>query len=267
MPYSPRTIVTRYLNRLMLRSDLPAEVQEDFLHLNAVTRSYTKPRDILLEGDSSSFSFIVASGMVSRARSRCDGRRQILSLHIPGDMVYLQSSMGFPLDHDVRVHSNTRLLAIAGADLIDLAQRHSQFSHALWLDMAVEAGILREHAVSLGSRDARQRILHLLMELTERYRAVGMAEEGRITLPLNQTELSEVLGITVVHLNRTVQALRREGLVEWQGHSVRIVDHGAAEQAADFNPSYLHLEKLERDRQSLITVTERRTPRRSAASM
>lgn len=258
MPHSPRTVVTRYLERLGSRSDLPLALQQEFSQLQTAARSYVKSRDILLEGDESSFSFIVASGLVSRARSRSDGRRQILSLHIPGDMVYLQSSLGFPLDHDVRVHAHTRLLAISGLDLIQLAKRYPQFSHALWLDMAVETGILREHTVSLGSRDARQRILHLLLELNERYRAVGMMEDGGIILPLNQAELSEVLGITVVHLNRTVQSLRREKLIEWQGNRVRILDQTAVEHEADFNPTYLHIGKASNSRRSLTAMDERR---------
>ncbi len=247
MPYSPRAILSRYLKKIGSRRPIFAAAQHEFLQLRTVASSYAKSKDILLDGDVSDVSFIVASGMVSRSKTSREGKRQILALHVPGDMIYLQSAMPFPLDHDIRAHPNTRLLAVYGSDLAALAATHQDFGQALWLDAAIEIAILREWAVSLGRRDATQRLSHLILELAERYRAVELLTNEGFPMPLNQQDLSEALGMTIIHLNRVAQALRRQGLIEWRGHRVKIINWKSLRAGADFDSGYLRLPRPETD--------------------
>ena len=128
--------------------------------------------------------------------------------------------------------------------LQDITERYPRLGRIYWFSTNVDAAIHRELALSLGQRSAISRMAHLFCELhvAARPRRPGEAATA-MNLPLTQRELSECLGLTVVHANRTLQELRRRGLVELENRQLTILDRAGLEGVAEFDPSYLYLEQ------------------------
>ena len=124
-----------------------------------------------------------------------------------------------------------------------------------WLMTNIDAAIHREWVLSLGRRSALSRMAHLFCELRVRLGVVGMADEMGYDLPLTQTDLAECLGLTSVHVNRTLKELRERGLVEFRGGRVTILDLEGLERVAEFDPAYLYLEKSPAERCRTIIST------------
>jgi CRP-like cAMP-binding protein len=120
--------------------------------------------------------------------------------------------------------------------------QHPRITQALWWSTLVDEATLREWVVNLGQRNAYERAAHLLCELFVRLRAVGLTNGNACELPITQSELGDTLGLTIVHTNRMLQDLRRDGLIELKGKYLTILDLSALKQVALFNPNYLHLE-------------------------
>lgn len=116
-----------------------------------------------------------------------------------------------------------------------------RLQQALTWDLLVQLATQREWTVNLGQRSAIERIAHLLCELFVRLKAVGLCVNGACQIPLTQTDLSEAAGITPVHVNRTIQELRSQGMIHWKGRDVEVPDMEALKRLAMFNDNYLHL--------------------------
>src|SRR5690606_20024995 len=127
------------------------------------------------------------------------------------------------------------------ARLFDLLERHHRITTALWSTTLVEESISREWLVSIGKRSAIERTAHLLCEICMRLSVVGQSHDARFALPLTQSELADALGLSTVHVNRTLQELRRKGLIVFQGGVVEILDFKALAEQGLFSPAYLHL--------------------------
>ncbi len=130
------------------------------------------------------------------------------------------------------------------ARLADITQRYPRLGRIYWFSTNVDAAIHRELALSLGQRSAISRMANLFCELHARLDLVGRVSGNSYELPLTQRELSECLGLTVVHANRTLQELRRRGLVEFENRKMRILDMAGLEGVAEFDASYLYLDRL-----------------------
>lgn len=113
-------------------------------------------------------------------------------------------------------------------------------THALWRETLIHAAIYREWVENLGSRQALGRVAHLLCELTTRMEFVGLADNGNFRLPLTQQDVADACGLSVVHVNRTIQELRGLGLIEWQNHTVTLLRPEELKAASEFSPEYLH---------------------------
>jgi CRP-like cAMP-binding protein len=125
----------------------------------------------------------------------------------------------------------------------DLIERHPHLGRVYWFLTNLDAAIHREWALSLGQRSALSRMANLFCELYARLELVGQASSSGYEFPLTQRELSECLGLTVVHVNRTLQELRRRGLVELENRQLTILNRRGLEGVAEFDPSYLYLDR------------------------
>jgi CRP-like cAMP-binding protein len=125
----------------------------------------------------------------------------------------------------------------------EITQRYPRLALIYWLSTNIDAAVTRELALSLGQRSAISRMAHLFCELYVRLDAVGRARPDGYEFPLTQRELAECLGLTVVHVNRTVQELRRRNLVELENRHLTILDRRGLEGVAEFDPSYLYLDR------------------------
>lgn len=199
--------------------------------------------DLIREGDRPDGVNLVLSGWACRYKQLEDGRRQIISFFVPGDLCDYPMYLLREMDHSVGTLTPVTFTQIPRAAMEDLTGRHPRIGRALWWETLVCVAIQREWTVSLGQRDAAERIGHLLCELFLRLRCVGLTRDDSCDLPLTQADLGEAMGLSTVHVNRTLQHLRGAGLIALKGGVLTIPDFRALQDASLFNPNYLHLER------------------------
>jgi len=208
------------------------------------TRSLRAGEDIVLQGDSPTECCFVIDGLICRYILTSGGGTQIVSFHIPGDLPD-RDSLHLPhLDHSIAAISQARVAFIPHEALQDLATRFPNIAVALWRDAVIDAGVFRQWLASLGRRNAKQRVAHLICEVFSRMADLGLADGDHFRFPVTQSQLGDALGLSSVHINRTLQELRAEKLIVWNGPVVTIPSLEDLSEAGEFDPSYLRLKPL-----------------------
>ncbi len=200
---------------------------------------------IVREFDRAEHSCLLRSGFAYRHKVIGDGSRQILSIHMAGDLVDLQNSLLHTADHSVQALTTADIVLIPRAAIQALAIARPAVGMAMWLDTLVDASIFREWIANVGRRDSRTRTAHVLCEFALRQEDAGLGERGHYELPMTQEQLADVLGLTSVHVNRTLKSLEADGLISRNKRAVTIASWEALRKAGDFNPNYLHLELMD----------------------
>lgn len=167
-----------------------------------------------------------------------DGRRVFLSAHVAGDLIDLFGLLIPRLDHGVTALTACGTAAVPHDKLLRITQDHPHPTRLLWLETALEGAVHREWLLGRG-QDADGRLAWFPCEMTARLELVGPVTDDAFEPPLSQIQLSAVLGLTAVHLSRTIKALRATGVVEWQGRHIRILDRARLMAAGQFDPTYL----------------------------
>jgi CRP-like cAMP-binding protein len=201
--------------------------------------------DILREGERVDECHLVVSGMAARYKILPDGSRQIFAFLVPGDLCDAEVFILERMDHSVAALSETRCAIIPAATMKELLREVSCLAEALWWGTMTDLAVLRERIVDHGRRDARERIAHLFYELLVRYRMVGGTEDESFPFPITQEELADATGLTPVHVNRTLQHLREDGLIELHGKVLKVLDPARLKTVAGFSADYLHLQRVE----------------------
>ena len=205
-----------------------------------------RPHEYLVrEGDKPSRSCLIVSGFAVRHKVAGNGGRQIFSIHMKGDLADLQNVLLGVADHNLQALSNVEAAMIPLEAIQEIAFRRPTIGTAMWYETLVDASIFREWTLNVGRRDARTRAAHLLCEFALRLEAAGLGERCNYDLPMTQDQLADALGLTSVHINRTLKALGEEGLIRRRLRSVEIVDWQRLSKAADFDPAYLHMANSE----------------------
>jgi CRP-like cAMP-binding protein len=195
---------------------------------------------LVREGQLTRDCCVLVEGYACRHKSTSDGRRQIVSFHLPGDILDVQHLHLPTADHNVQTITDAKIAWIASRDLSALIDGHPNINRALWRDALIDASIFREWVLNVGRRDARSRIAHMLCEFAARREAAGLGGAERFELPMTQEEIADATGLTTVHVNRTLQALGREGVIVRKGRQFQISDWHRMREVADFDPAYLH---------------------------
>ncbi len=218
--------------------------EEDLQALAALPftlRNYRENQTMLRDGAKPSECGLITDGFCIRSKMIADGKRQILSIHIPGDLPNLQN-LHFPaIDHDLIALSDCTVAFVGYKALNDLIRERPSVGVMFWRDTLVDAAISREWIVNIGLRAADSRLAHLIVELRERLRLVGRAIGETFAIPLTQEQLGEAMGVTSVHTNRILRELRIQGVLELQRGTVRILNENKLQQLAQFDGRYLHL--------------------------
>ena len=204
-------------------------------------KTFPTDHDLIREGETPRFVFLLIEGMAVRYRNMPDGGRQIMTFLIPGDLCDMHVFLLKAMDHTIGTITPVRVAAIDREKMMDLFAHHPRISAGLWWSALQEEAMLRERIVSLGRRDARGRIAYLLCELLWRHLAVGLTEGNVFRLPLTQTELGDTLGLTPVHVNRILAEFRTRKLISIEHKMLSLLDVGGLEEIAGFNKNYLHL--------------------------
>lgn len=210
-------ILARRLTSMRAKPD-PGVLQN--LVLDAERRHHEAGEAIFGQDANPSQVLVLVSGVAGEARVLADGRRQILALRFPGDA--LTPTVGEVLIAltRTRVADGARLVAC----LADPSTVFQPLRRAWVTASRTDQAILRDHVVRLGRMSAFERMAHMLLEVHERLAQVGLAGDASFHMPLTQEVISDVIGLSVVHLNRTLQALRREALVASRQGYVTLVD-------------------------------------------
>ena len=191
-------------------------------------------------------SILLFEGYACRYKGLSDGQRQIMQLHVGGDFVDLHGFLLKQLDHDVASMTPVRYALVPHEALRRITETHPHLSRMLWFSTLLDAAIHRERILSIGRRSAMARIAHLFCELQVRLDVVGLTNGFSYRLDLTQGELADATGLTSVHVNRMLKKLREQGVLTFRGGEVQIHDWDALQRAAEFDTSYLHLERRPR---------------------
>ena len=209
--------------------------------LAARDRHYPADVDIVAEGTTPLSVFLVKEGMAVRYRALPDGRRQIMTFLIPGDLCDVHVFVLKARDHSISTITPVRIAPISRESMMNVFAHRPRISAALWWSALQEEAMLRERIVSLGRRDARGRIAYLLCELLWRHAAVGLTDGETFRLPLTQTELGDALGLTPVHVNRVLKEFRARRLIAMERRMVDLLDVAGLQDIAAFSEAYLNL--------------------------
>lgn len=197
--------------------------------------------DIASEGDAPHDPFVLLEGVACRYRLMEDGRRQILALILPGDLCELHSNLIKSIDHSIGTLAPTCIATIPREKLTRTLAEHPLIDAALtWSDVQ-DAAIQRELLVALGRRSARERIAYFLCEVVWRQTANGTNKDIATRMPITQTVIADMLGLTPVHVNRVLQDFRREGLIALSHSRLVLLEPPRLARIAELNESYLHL--------------------------
>jgi CRP-like cAMP-binding protein len=229
--------------KLMTIERVPAAELDALGALPTQIRDLQRGENLVAEGERPAHSAFLLNGFAASYKGTADGGRQILALYISGDMPDLQSLHLMRMDQTIAAMAPSTFALVAHADLRRLIPRNPTLAEALWRDTLITAAIQREWMMGLGRKDARGRIARLFCELLVRSHAAGLTQDHTFALPLTQMELADVLGLTNVHVNRVLQDLRQEGLVEFERGVVRLTQPERLEAIAQFDSAYLHLSR------------------------
>jgi CRP-like cAMP-binding protein len=229
------------IRKLRSISPLSADEKECLATLPLSSTSVPADQDIVREGDRPSESCLVVEGFVCRYKLTDTGKKQIFSFHLPGDIPDLQSLHLKVMDHSLMTLTPSKLAFIPHESLRRLMHQCPRVADVFWRDTLIDAAVFREWMIGIGRRSAETRIAHLLCEVLVRMRAVGLANGHACDLPITQAELADALGLSTVHVNRTLQELRGKGLITLKGSLLTVVDWDGLKSAGEFDPTYLHL--------------------------
>lgn len=234
----------KMVKKLELWTLLSDTDRDAVLALPYTRRSLKMHQYVVWDRDRPQNTCLLLSGFAFRHKVVSNGGRQVFSVHLPGDVVDLQNSLLGQADHNVEMLTDGEIALIPVEAILKLAFDHPHVGMAMWYETLVEASIFREWIANIGRRSAGVRIAHLLCEFALRLEAGGLGSQLGFTLPMTQEQIADATSLTSVHVNRTLKLLETKGLIGRDKRSVTIPDWRQLAAAGDFDPGYLHLERV-----------------------
>jgi len=213
---------------------------------NQSTHTIKAKQDLIREGDAPRSIYVILDGWACHYRSLENGRRQIVDFAIPGDLCDVNLFILDRMDHSICAITRLKVAEVGREAFRRVVTNFPNITTALWWVELVSKSIHREWIVSVGQRSARERLAHLFCEMFLRLESVGLTNGFSCDFPLTQNDIAETTGLTAIHVNRTVQELRRDGLIVLDRQRLTIPDMLALQRAGLFNPDYLHIRRLNR---------------------
>ena len=234
------TIRAALVRRLRTSSGISDDDVKEIEALPIAVRQYPADTPVVRDGERATNCCLIADGFCARSKTISSGKRQILSIHIPGEIPDLMSLFLHVMDHDLSTLAPCTLGFISHETLRKLHQRSPSVAEMFWWDTLIDVAMFREWIATVGQRPAPARLAHVMIELRERLRVIGRLDGNSFEMPLTQEQIGEALGITGVHANRVIKQLRQEGIVELHRGRVTVLDERKFLDLADFDGRYLH---------------------------
>jgi CRP-like cAMP-binding protein len=239
-------MIDKLLMKLRRRDDISTQEEAVLRRLVGEPQRAERRRTVIREGEKLDRSLLLIDGLMCRYKDLRNGQRQVSELHLGGDFVDLHGFTLKRLDHSVMTLTACSFVFAPHDKLTEITREQPHLARMLWLSTNLDASIHRAWVLSLGRRTALARLAHLFCELKLRFEVVGMGEADGYALDLTQADLSECLGLSLVHVNRTLRELRGTGFADFRYGRVTIADFAALARLAEFDPDYLGLEKMPR---------------------
>lgn len=240
MTVGERDTFDSLIRKLEQLRELDAEDRAAIAALTFEIRPAQPGQYLVREGSEIAECCLLLTGYACRHKMTSEGGRQIVSFHLPGDMLDLQHLLFSRADHNVQTITAATIAWVPAAELKQLALDRPNVAEALWRDCLVDASIFREWILNVGRRDAKSRVAHMLCEFAARRQSAGLGDPERFDLPMSQEQIADATGLTAVHVNRMLHSLSAEGVITRDKRLVEILDWERMRRIADFDPAYLH---------------------------
>jgi len=223
-----------------LESDTEAFAVVDRIKVRA---GVSRGEDIIAPGSSRRHSTVLLEGVACLYERLKDGNRQIYAFQYPGDFCDFNQHVLPESNSEVGVAAMTDCSfgIIEYKDLEQLIARFPSLGLALWRATMLEASIFRKRLLNVGRQPALQRVAHLLCEQLARQEAVGI---NNATIPFTQMDLADAAGLSIVHINRIFQELRRLNVLSKEGRAIKVVNRERLVCLAGFDGHYLNMPHL-----------------------
>jgi CRP-like cAMP-binding protein len=234
-------MIESLLLNLRSRDDVSAEEERLLRSIIVREKRFDIGEDLVSQGSRPQYSTLIIGGFAARYKHTEDGSRQITALNIAGDFVDLHAFPLKTIDHGIVAMSACHAAFAYHSDLAEVTEREPHLTRLLWLSTIIDAAIHREWIVAMGRRTPTGHLAHLICELFVRLQVVRKVDGMSFHFPLTQSEVADVLGLSVVHLNKTLQQLRASKLISWENRTILILDWRGLQDLAEFDPTYLSL--------------------------
>jgi CRP-like cAMP-binding protein len=218
--------------------------------LSVRQRKLVSRHDIVSDAAQSKEVHLLTAGFAYRYKELRNGSRQIMGFLVPGDLCDLGTWLLGRIDHGISALGNCEVAVIPHRRLFDLVEKDARLTLGVWRETMIDAAICREWVTNLGRRPAYARLAHLFCEIWYRLHAVGLTLDHAYDFPVTQSELGDALGLSIVHVNRTLRDMRTTGLISPQSTRIKLLDWPRLKEAAEFDPTYLQAHHVLEDRAS-----------------
>lgn len=239
-------MVTPFVSKISNFTKLTDNDLTELKRFDRPKRSFAAGNNLLHDGQDSPKAYILVDGWVISYKVLRGGGRQIVNFQIPGDFLGLRSILFRCSDHNLESLTNISAVELCAPDLLATVKTSPRIAVAVMWALSADEAIIVERLVSLGRRDATERVAHFFLELSARLRMVGRATKDGYACPLSQYHLADALGLSAVHINRVLRQLREDNLMTFRSGKVTFNDYDRLVNFVDFDTSYL-------DHQGILT--------------
>ena len=228
----------KFIAHLQAIEGLSDDERRQIAALPSTLRQVSDGEIVLRQGEDASRCVFIVSGFLYQARIVGD-RSQILAFHVPGDMPCLHTLLVSPMDADLVGLGPSLVGYVAHSQLKQLLDGSIHLTRAFWRETLIDAAISRQWIARLGAQAALPKVAHLICELAARLEVVGLVKNRRFQMPMTQRHVADACGLSIVHVNRTIQELRGRRLIAWEGSEIELLQPDELRALADFTPDYL----------------------------
>ena len=227
----------------LVHADLSREDVKLLQSLEEEPRDYKRGDTIMAQGEKQRQLYIVSKGWCFNYVHDADGRRQILDIHMPGEIAGMREVAHNNSISALEAATDCTLCHFPRSRLNDLFGASAKLTGIFFLISMRREAILMERVINLGRRDAFQRICHYISETQCRLSMINEEQITRIRQPLTQNQLSDAMGLSEVHINRVFKRLKESGWVTFDGQFIDLHNIGELQLAAQFSDEHLQIDK------------------------